>query len=59
MEEVTEKRRLEVLESFLLGCKIALPWMVDSLKYPINETDGTYSPELEHAISLREAAEAL
>ncbi len=55
-----ENGRLELLEEILKQSKIALPWMVDSLKHSVDElSGGNYSPELKHAIALREAVESL
>lgn len=57
---MVDTERLALLEAILLSCKIALPWMVDSMKHSVDEINGgNYSPELKHAMALREAVEAL
>lgn len=54
-----EHERLAQLEAFLLNAKIALPWMVGTLKHATDEQQGCYSNELKHAIELNDYAKVL
>lgn len=54
---MTDTERLALLEGILLGCKIFVPWAVDSLAH--DKDEGMYSDELKLGMTLRDAAEAL
>jgi len=54
------EERLQLLEDVVKQAKIALPWMVETLVHATDELhEGNYSPELKHAMALRDALEAL
>ena len=56
MTEACEK----LLEDFVEQAKIAVPWMVATLKHATDELhEGNYSDELKHAMALRDLAEVL
>lgn len=54
-----DKKRLADLETFLENAKIAVPWMVDTLKRATDDLHGCYSDHLNHAIELNEYAKLL
>ncbi len=58
LEKLKEKEKLrdEVLEQV----KIALPWMVKTLRHATDELhEGNYSDELKHAIAVEELLEKI
>ena len=52
--------RQELVDDIVEQAKIAVPWMVKTLRHATDELhEGNYSPELKHAIALSGALEAL
>ena len=54
-----EHERLALLEALLLHAKIAVPWMVNTLRHATEELNGCYSDELKHSIELNEYLKVL
>ena len=52
--------QLEFLQEVLVQVKIAVPWMVKTLRHATDELhEGNYSDELKHAISVKELLEKI
>ena len=50
-----QDERLELLEATILRAKLAVPWMVKTLRHATDELhEGNYSDELKHAIAVEE-----
>ncbi len=59
-EQTNKDERLELLENAIAQCKIAVPWMVKSLRHDTDELhEGNYSDELKHAIATEELLEKI